>query len=229
MALTFYRMPYSTSSSTDGIFAELEHSLDTTLCKRVDLSMQAGDTKAASFLKINPNGRVPTIVHDGVSIWESAAVTMYLGEVYGVKAARDKGVEGETPGDGNQLYPNLGPQRGEAMKWIVWVNVNMTGPAARLSAALSARREGAKEEDFKQKMEDATKDLMHGIEVMNGALEGKKYLLGEGYSLADTHVWGFVGYFCMLKGDLLDSFGNAKAWQERVAERPALKKLMGKA
>ena len=33
--------------------------------------------------RLNPNGRVPTLVHDGVAIWESAAITIYLGETFG--------------------------------------------------------------------------------------------------------------------------------------------------
>ena len=78
--------------------------------KREFPDFKAGDTKKPEFLKLNPNGKVPVIVHDGTSIWESAAITMYLGEVFGVDA---------------KLYPAPGPKRGAAMKWIVWGNVSL--------------------------------------------------------------------------------------------------------
>jgi glutathione S-transferase len=59
-------------------------------------------------------------VHEGVAIWESSAITMYLGEVFGVD---------------DNLYPAVGPKRGEAMKWIAWGNVTLAEPASRLFAS----------------------------------------------------------------------------------------------
>ena len=37
---------------------------------------QAQDNQKPDYLKLNPNGRVPMIVHEGTPIWESAAITM---------------------------------------------------------------------------------------------------------------------------------------------------------
>ena len=111
MSLTFYYAPMSTASVTEGVLAELNIS-----CERVKLNIQAGETRKPEFLKINPNGRVPVIVHEGTTIWESSAITMYLGETFGIKA---------------KLYPAPGPKRGEAMKWITWSNVTLADqPAA---------------------------------------------------------------------------------------------------
>ena len=75
MTLTFYHVPFSTSNSTAAVIDELEYNNPSApLCKRVELSIQAGDTKTPDYLQdVNPNGRVPAIVHDGVAIWESAA------------------------------------------------------------------------------------------------------------------------------------------------------------
>jgi glutathione S-transferase len=73
MSLTFYFAPMSTASITKAVIAELGIPGD-----RVELNISAGDTKKPEFLKINPNGRVPAIVHEGMPIWESAAITMYL-------------------------------------------------------------------------------------------------------------------------------------------------------
>ena len=55
---------------------------------------------------------------------------MYLGETFGT----------------DQLYPGLGPQRGVAMKWIVWTNVMLAEAGGRLAAALPAGVAGAVEE-----------------------------------------------------------------------------------
>src|SRR5690554_461398 len=39
--------------------------------------------KSADYLKLNPNARIPTIDDDGVVLWESAAINLYLAEKYG--------------------------------------------------------------------------------------------------------------------------------------------------
>ena len=36
----------------------------------------AKENQKPDYLKLNPNGKVPMIVHDGTSVWESAAITM---------------------------------------------------------------------------------------------------------------------------------------------------------
>lgn len=123
MSLTFYYAPMSTASVTEGVLAELG-----VPCERVKLDIGAGDTRKPHFLEVNPNGRVPAIVHDGTPIWESAAITMYLGETFGEDAG---------------LYPAPGPKRGEAMKWITWGNVALAEAGGRLAASLPPGSEGA--------------------------------------------------------------------------------------
>ncbi|MEO1330224.1 MAG: glutathione S-transferase N-terminal domain-containing protein, partial [Pseudomonadota bacterium] len=100
MALTFYFAPMSTSNITDAVLRELGCAVT-----RIQVSLQAGDARTPEFLRLNPNGEVPLIIDDGVAIWESAAITLYLGDRYGAAAG---------------LFPASGPRRGEAMSWVVW-------------------------------------------------------------------------------------------------------------
>ena len=213
MCLTFYFAPSSTASITEAVLAELGIS-----CERVELDIQRGDTQQASFLAINPNGRVPVIVHDGISIWESSAITMYLGEVFGVAAA---------------LYPATGPRRGEAMKWIAWSNVTLAEAAARLTASVPPGTEGAVEPGSRDWVPPeqrsanaeakARSDLATCLGILDGALAERRFLLGD-YSLADTHLQGFVGWIGAM-GVELAPFAHVTAWLERCSERPALAQL----
>ncbi|KAI4158224.1 MAG: hypothetical protein LQ342_007635 [Letrouitia transgressa] len=227
MSLTFYHSPNSTSNVTAAILAELTHphassSSSTPLTvNQIDLSISRRETRSLEYLSVNPNGRVPAIVHEGVSIWESAAITMYLGEMFGVD--RD-------------LYPSRSPQRGQAMKWIVWTNTTLTPAGGRLAAALPAGTPGGVEEGSQdaaaaaaavnsgQAADEARKEIADGLKVLDGALVGREYLLGEEYSLADTHVWCFIEWLGMM-GIGLDEFQGVKAWVGRVGRRPALKDL----
>ena len=213
MSLIFYWAPNSTASITEAVLAELGIQ-----CERVKLDIDAGDTRKADFVKLNPNGRVPTIVHGGIAIWESSAITMYLGEMFGVDA---------------KLYPALGPKRGEAMKWIAWSNVTFAEAAGRLSAALPAGSPGAVQvgsvdwvpPDLRSAGAEvkAKADLANCLRILNDALADRPFLLGD-YSLADTHVQGFVGWVGAMDIDLAP-YPNVAAWLRRCGERLALTKL----
>jgi glutathione S-transferase len=212
MSLTFYFAPYSTASVTEAVLAELDIE-----CDPIELAIGAGGTRKPEFLAINPNGRVPTIVHDGVAIWESSAITMYLGEVFGVE---------------KNLYPAPGPKRGEAMKWIVWANMVLADAGSRLSAQMDG--DGATQEESPDylspelRSEAAAKraqdDTMAALKILDAALAGKQFLLSD-YTLVDTHMQGFVGWLGMLGTDF-GEVPNVTAWLGRCAARPALTALM---
>ena len=214
MSLTFYSAPMSTASITEAVLAELGIN-----CDRINLDLSAGDTRKPEYLKINPNGKVPAIVHDGTAIWESSAITMYLGELFGVEA---------------KLYPAPGPQRGEAMKWIAWGNVNLAEAANRVFQSLLSEKQGDPATNADEKvtseqksaiaMTKAKADLADYLRILDVGLEGRSFLIGE-YSLADTHLQGIVGWVGMLDFDLTP-FANVTGWLQRCYQRPAIAKLM---
>ena len=72
---TLYYAPGAASLVVHWLLIELsvEHEL-----KRVDL--QAGEQRSAEYLKLNPNGVVPTLVVDGTAVAECAALVLLLAE-----------------------------------------------------------------------------------------------------------------------------------------------------
>lgn len=111
MSLVFYYSPRSTASVTAWVLEELgiPH-------ERVEIDLKARDQDKPGYRALDPNGRVPLLVHDGVPIFESAAITIHLGETFGVE---------------RELYPAPGLERAEAMKWIVWANATLVPAAIR--------------------------------------------------------------------------------------------------
>lgn len=211
--MIFYVAPFSTASVTEAVLAELG-----TPHERVELDIDAGDTRAPQFLAVNPNGRVPAIVDEGVAIWESSAITLYLGERDGVGAG---------------LYPPPGPKRGEAMKWIVWASAALGVTAGRLSAVLPTGAAGAVQTgsvDFvepelhhESELAEAKADVARQLSILDAALDGRDYLL-EAYSLADLHIAVLVGWIASMEVDL-EPFPQLAAWLTRCGERPALAAL----
>ncbi|MFO0551216.1 MAG: glutathione S-transferase family protein [Polyangiaceae bacterium] len=201
MSLVFYYAPMSTADVTNLVLAELDIPHE-----RVVLDLRAGDNTKPEFLKLNPNCKVPLIVHDGTPIFESAAITMYLGELFGT----EKG-----------LYPKPGPRRGEAMKWIVWTNVTLGGAVTRWTHNFM---DWVPAEQHNAKAAEAGRaSMMECLAVLDGALADRQFLCGE-YTLADAHLNAFVDWLRFMKVDM-SALKNVLAWGERCMARPAYAKI----
>jgi glutathione S-transferase len=196
MSLTFYYAPMSTAGITNIVLEELgvPH-------EKIKVDIRNGETRKPEFLRLNPNGKVPLIVHDGTPIWESAAITLYLGEVFGV----DKG-----------LYPAQGPKRGEAMKWITWANVTVVEAVYRWFRNTS---DWTPPEQHNAKTAEVAKaDIHNCLRILDEALAGKQFLLG-GYTLADAHIHSLTEWVRSMAD--LSSYANLNGWSSRCAARPA--------
>lgn len=196
MSLTFYYAPMSTAVVTHWALEELGIPYE-----KVKVDFQK-DTKTPEYLKLNPNGAVPLIVHDGTPVFESAAIAIYLGETFGV----EKG-----------LYPAPGPRRAEALKWIVWTNVTLGGAMNRHQFAASERI--PEEQRNAKAAEVARGEVEKKLEILDGALAGRTWLLGDAFSLADVQAAAFVAYAGMVGFDP-KKWPNLGAWLGRATSRP---------
>lgn len=202
MPLKFYYAPMSTASITALVLEEL--GVD---CEIIKLDIARGDTKKPEFLKVNPNGRVPVLIHDDAVVWESAAITMYLGEMFGV----DK-----------NLYPAQGPKRAEAMKWIVWTNVTLGEAVNRYTRHVMSTTPA--EQRNAKAVESAKTEVANCLRILDQALVNKQYLVGE-YTLADTHLIAMLDYLRHLKIDFTP-FTRINSWSQRCSARAAYGRAM---
>ena len=203
MSLIFYYAPHSTATLTELVLEELGIACDR---KRIDL--KASENKKPEYAKLNPNTKVPLIIHDGVAIWESAAINIYLGETFGVE---------------KKLYPAPGPRRGEVMKWIVWTNVTLGEAVYRRGHNGDWAEPGLANP---KAVDKANADIAELLGILDAALAGKPYLAGD-YTIADTHVNSFCDWLRYSKIDFAP-FANINAWSERCSARPAYKTVMAR-
>ncbi|MEL6187566.1 MAG: glutathione S-transferase N-terminal domain-containing protein, partial [Myxococcota bacterium] len=120
MSITLYAAPLSSATPVVHALEELEVPHE-----RILLDLQAGDQKQASFLELNPNGLVPTLVVDGTPMFEALAIMQWLGDRFGV----DRG-----------LWPALdAPERLEALSWSTWMYVSVGSELKRMLLASSDR------------------------------------------------------------------------------------------
>lgn len=203
MSLVFHFAPMSSAVTSHWVLEELAVPYD-----KVKLDLAAGDTRKPAHLAINPNGKVPVIVHDDVPIFESAAITIYLGETFGVA---------------RKLFPEPGPRRGPALAWIVWANVSLGGAFARVqfnsSPRIPAERHNAKAAEVARA---ETEDM---LAVLDGALAKSPYLLGNEFTIVDAHVASWTAFMAMMGIDL-KKHAHVDAWNARCTARPAFKAAM---
>jgi glutathione S-transferase len=201
MSLTFYFAPMSTASITTLVLEELgvPH-------ENVKVDLKAGDQKKPDFVKLNPNAKVPVIVHDGTVIWESVAITLYLGETFGVE---------------KNLFPAAGPKRGEAMKWCVWANVTLGDAFGRFArntmSWIPADQHNAKA------AEAAMGEVKECLRILDAHLGGNSFLVGD-FTIVDAHVNSLIDWLRHSKVDFA-AYPQLNAWSKRCSERPAYKKV----
>ena len=101
--LTLYHSPHSRSTRIIGLLHAMGI-LDRVTVRIVSIPRQDG-TGGRDPLNPHPEGKVPVLMHDGVEIWESAAIMLYLTDLF---PASEFGV---SVGD---------PQRGRFLSWLSW-------------------------------------------------------------------------------------------------------------
>ncbi len=159
----------------------------------VDLS-----NKSQEFLDASPTGKVPVIVVDGDSIYESNVVNQYLDEVM----------------DGPYLVPEDPKRRAYARIWMSFADTDFF-PA--VSVARMGRERGFSEE----RISEGFKRLEAALRKLEERLEGREYLAGE-FSLADVaHAGNFVRLRELEeRGEVsLDAYPNVAAWVGRLESR----------
>jgi glutathione S-transferase len=147
---------------------------------------------------------VPAFSDDRVTIFESAAICAYLADEFPDK----------------HLAPPVGsPQRGLYYQWIVYSMATMEPPV--LKVFLNTRmlpeekRSAAVAEEGRAQWKDVAR-------VVQRAVEGKTFLLGEQFTAADVMVGSILGWSGFM--GLLEGFPGLQEYVGRLTSRPAFKR-----
>ena len=170
----------------------------------VRLQLSKGEHKQPEHLKIHPHGAVPAFSDDEVTMFESAAICAYLADKFPDK----------------RLAPPLGsPQRGLYYQWLVYSMATMEPPVLKvfLNTRMLAeeKRSPAVAEEGRAQWKDVAR-------VVQQAVEGKAFLLGEQFTAADVMVGSILGWSGFM--GLLEGFPGLQAYVGRLTSRPAFKR-----
>ena len=194
--ITLYSASPSRGFMNQWLLAELDVPYELKL-----LDLDANQHKTPEYRALNPMGKVPTLLHNGVVVTEAAAISMYLADLYPEK--------GLSVAAGSKL-------RGAFLRWCFY------GPVT-IEPALIARAFGLSHPDY-----EPFADIEVVADTLRLALSDREFIVGDSFTAADVAI-GSAIYWGLELMPVLPKHSELVDYWTRLAERPAWKSTMGAA
>jgi GSH-dependent disulfide-bond oxidoreductase len=162
-----------------------------------------GQQHSPDYLAINPNAKVPAIVDGDVTVFDSNAILLYLGE----KTSKFM----PPPGD---------KMRGELLSWMMFI-ASGVGPYAGQSVHFRMYAPEKNEYALNRYAFEAQRHFG----IIDARLAKQKYMLGDTYTIVDMALWGWARAVPLVLGETAwAKFPNLKRLVDEISARPAAQK-----
>lgn len=177
------------------------------LYEAIPVDTSKGEQHAPSFRSINPNGKVPAIIDtEGpggreTRVFDSTAILFYLAEKTG-------------------MFLGAPEDRPELLSWLLFIASGLgpfSGQAVHFQYAAPAGLDYA--------VNRYRREAERHYQVLNDHLEGRSFIVGETYTIADMSAWGWLNRASRVMKDADDPllpFPNLKRLFESIDARPAV-------
>ena len=172
------------------------------------IPVEVAKAKTPEHLKLNPNGHIPVLDDDGLILWESMAINLYLAEKYGK----------------NSLWPATVEAHAMTYQMSFW---GMTEIEPNLITLLRHRIFYPPEQRNEQVAQQATEALKAPFKVLDDRLKGRDYILGKEFTIADLNVAAIMSYVMVLKLDL-SATPTTQSWLQKCLGREANQRARSK-
>ena len=157
-----------------------------------------GEQHLPDYIAINPNAKTPAIEDDGVRVFDSNAILLYLSE--------KTGKLGGTP-----------ENRADLLSWIMFVG---TGIGPYSGQAVHFKHMAPEKLDYA--INRFLREVQRHYQVLDQQLEGRDYIVGDTLTIVDISAWGWIAKASFILGkDGLNPYPNLKRWFEAIDARPA--------
>jgi len=171
----------------------------------VPVDTRKGEQHTASFLAINPNAKVPAIVDDGATVFDSNAILLYLAEKTG------KFLPGKSLAE-----------RGEMLSWLMFVASGI-GPYSGQSVHFRNFAPEPKEYAVNR----YTFEAQRHWGILEAHLGKHRYMCGDAYTIVDMAVWGWSRLVPNVLGpDGYATLTNVKRHVDEISARPAAQRAL---
>jgi len=171
------------------------------------------ESKLPEFVALNPNGKIPALVDpdgpDGkpIGLFESGAILLYLAEKTG------------------RFIPADATGRWETIQWLFF---QMAGIGPMFGQVGFFHKFAGREYEDKRPLQRYVAESKRLLGVLDKRLEGREWIVGDEYTIADIATLGWVNNLVTFYGarELVgfDEYENVIAWLERGMSRPAVQR-----
>ena len=170
----------------------------------VPIDTRKGEQHTAAYTALNPNAKVPAIVDDGVVVFDSNAIVLYLAEKCG------------------KFLPPQTPQaRADTLSWLMFIASGI-GPYS--GQAVHFRRYAPQTIPYAVQRYDF--EAWRHWNIVNERLARQSHMVGNSYSIVDMALWGWARVVgAVLGADALDQLPHVKRLVEEINARPAAQRV----
>jgi len=170
----------------------------------VPVDTRKGEQHAPAFTAINPNAKVPAIDDDGVVVFDSNAIVLYLAEKCG-----------------KFLPPDTAKARGEMLSWLMFIASGI-GPYS--GQAVHFRRYAPEPIPYAIQRYDF--EAWRHWNIINDRLGRQAYMVGDTYTLVDIALWGWARVAPLVLGDeAMPKLPHVKRLVDEINARPAAQRV----
>jgi glutathione S-transferase len=173
----------------------------------VVVDLAKGEHKKQPHLSRQPFGQVPALEDESFRMYESRAMARYINEKVGGK-----------------LVPSDLVGRARMEQWISIETSNFSGAAMKFIYQYVFGRPQPQEV-----LDAAKKQIELALDIMGAQLDGRDFLVGDQFTLADVCFMPYFEY--SMNSPVKESITTrelVKAWWTRVSERPTWRKVAGR-
>jgi GST-like protein len=164
----------------------------------IPVDTRTGDQFKPDFLALNPNGKVPVLDDDGVIVFDSNAILLYLAEKTG-------------------KFMPAPAARGEMLSWLMFV---ATGIGPFSGQAVHFRHFSPEKVDYAHKRYQF--EAGRHFQILDSRLAAHSFLVGDAYSFVDMAAWSWARMIPFILGEeAWARFPHLKTWCDGIAARPA--------
>jgi GST-like protein len=173
----------------------------------------ANDQMSPEFLSLNPNNKIPAIIDPigpkgtPLALWESGAILVYLAAKSG------------------KFMPEDIDARYETLQWVMF---QMGGIGPMFGQLGFFHKFAGKDYEDKRPRDRYVAESKRLLAVLDKHLEGKRWIMGEEYTIADMATWGWVnnlvGFYGAREIVGFDDFKNTQRVLDGFLARPAVQR-----
>lgn len=170
------------------------------------VALRDGEQRSPAYLAINPRGQVPALSVDGGVITENAAILAYLGRRY----------------PSAELLPSDPVEEARCLAMLTWIS-NTVDKAFRQAAR---PERFVADETARPAVQESGRNAYWGhCQEIDALLEGRSWLIGDRYTVADPYALVYYGWGLRLKLPMQD-LANYTRHKDRLLQRPAVRTVL---